>query len=168
MDYDLRENWNDKVGPKDTVYHLGDFCWGKADIEHNIPKLNGNIILLPGNHDNRKFLDVYRNLGVTIREPHFYKENKVKIWLSHYAHLIWPEMHYGSRHLYGHSHGSSEKHTKGLCFDVGVDCTDYSPLSFQEVMDRFSKMESDSSFESHMTIADIQKDEWTRYESYFR
>jgi len=45
----LVEKWNAVVKPNDTVLHLGDFAF--RGIEEWTQKLNGNKILLRGNHD---------------------------------------------------------------------------------------------------------------------
>ena len=42
--------WNAVVGPKDTVWHLGDFCFGKRKLEI-AAHLNGNKKLVMGYHD---------------------------------------------------------------------------------------------------------------------
>lgn len=49
MDKAIVENWNEVVSDDDTVYHLGDFAFG--GIKNYLPHLNGNIILIRGNHD---------------------------------------------------------------------------------------------------------------------
>ena len=44
--------WNATVRKGDTVYILGDFCWGKADEWLRIVRqLNGTKVLITGNHD---------------------------------------------------------------------------------------------------------------------
>ena len=44
--------WNATVRNSDTVYILGDFCWGKADEWLRlIRQLNGIKVLIEGNHD---------------------------------------------------------------------------------------------------------------------
>ena len=50
MDETMIKNWNDKVGPKDRVYHLGDFCMRRKDLSV-FSRLNGRICLVLGNHD---------------------------------------------------------------------------------------------------------------------
>jgi calcineurin-like phosphoesterase family protein len=45
----LQEKWNSVVGENDTVLHLGDFAF--KNIEEYTKKLNGNKIILRGNHD---------------------------------------------------------------------------------------------------------------------
>lgn len=49
-DAELVRRWNNVVGPKDTVWHLGDFCFGKRNLEI-AAQLNGNKKLVMGNHD---------------------------------------------------------------------------------------------------------------------
>lgn len=49
-DEELIRRWNEGVGPKDTVYHLGDFCFGKRNIAL-AGRLNGHKRLIMGNHD---------------------------------------------------------------------------------------------------------------------
>jgi len=46
----LIEKWNSVVKPKDTIYHLGDFCFGRKNIDI-AARLNGNKQLILGNHD---------------------------------------------------------------------------------------------------------------------
>lgn len=51
MDEYLIEQWNRTVSPGDTVYHLGDISYKLHTIEKILPFLNGNVILVVGNHD---------------------------------------------------------------------------------------------------------------------
>lgn len=45
------KNWNDVVGPDDTVYCLGDFSMAFRPVETFTSRLNGKKYLVPGNHD---------------------------------------------------------------------------------------------------------------------
>ena len=52
MDKVLINNWNKTVNKNDIVYHLGDFALGSKSYKQKIlAELNGNIILIRGNHD---------------------------------------------------------------------------------------------------------------------
>jgi len=53
MDKVLIRNWNRVVGPNDLVYHLGDFAVGGGPAGPYLDQLNGRIILIHGNHDER-------------------------------------------------------------------------------------------------------------------
>ena len=56
MNEKLIQNWNNRVGMEDTVYHVGDFCFkgggcGKKSAQYWESLLNGKIIYVKGNHD---------------------------------------------------------------------------------------------------------------------
>lgn len=53
MDAELIRRWNNKVGKGDLVYVLGDMIWKTRndDAPSLIKSLNGQIILIKGNHD---------------------------------------------------------------------------------------------------------------------
>ena len=53
MDAELIRRWNEKVGKSDLVYVLGDMIWKtlNGDADNLIRSLNGQIILIKGNHD---------------------------------------------------------------------------------------------------------------------
>jgi calcineurin-like phosphoesterase family protein len=50
MNERIIENWNGVVAPKDTIYHLGDFAFGRRNVTI-AGRLNGNKRLILGNHD---------------------------------------------------------------------------------------------------------------------
>lgn len=56
--------WNSVIKPDDTVLHLGDFAF--KHIQEVQPRLNGNIILILGNHD-RKGVQTYTSFQHVIR-----------------------------------------------------------------------------------------------------
>ena len=49
-DEELVKRWNEKVTKKDSVWVLGDFCFGKKNLEI-AGRLNGTKRLILGNHD---------------------------------------------------------------------------------------------------------------------
>lgn len=61
MDEAMIKNWNSVVKPNDTIYHLGDFAFHTEDAVCNIlERLNGNKILILGNHDKVMRTDCIR------------------------------------------------------------------------------------------------------------
>ncbi|GAG15408.1 unnamed protein product, partial [marine sediment metagenome] len=53
MNEGLIKNWNSVVETSDIVYHLGDFGFGSTPILRELlDRLNGNVILIKGNHDH--------------------------------------------------------------------------------------------------------------------
>jgi calcineurin-like phosphoesterase family protein len=51
MDRVMEENWNRAVGQNDTVISVGDFTYDPKDRKRLLNELNGNKILIRGNHD---------------------------------------------------------------------------------------------------------------------
>lgn len=113
-------NWNSQVRPQDKVYHLGDVSFGSSDQTRDIVhRLNGEIHLILGNHDNRNLLyDTHR-----FRSIQHYAEIKIEghhLCLFHYPIKEWNRIQYGSFHLFGHVHGR-DPGVGGRSLDVGVD-----------------------------------------------
>lgn len=129
MDDAMVSRWNSVVGKCDVVWHLGDFSFFSPS--EYVRRLNGKICLCVGNHDHRRLYQLRKCVQV-IHEAVQIEMRGVKIWLSHYAHRTWPSRHYGSIHLYGHSHGKLSDPEKGS-MDVGVDTHDFTPYSVDDV-----------------------------------
>ena len=146
MNEAMIDRWNSKVKPEDEVYHIGDFALkcSVPEVENIVRRLNGHIHLILGNHD-LKNKSVMR-AGGFVEKVH-YKELKVgdlKIVLCHYPFLTWNKSHRGSWSLHGHCHGTLKnpkcpfclKSQEGLLarrLDVGVDCWNFEPVSFDEL-----------------------------------
>lgn len=64
-DRELIRRWNGVVGKNDRIYHCGDFCFGKRNIEL-AAQLNGTKYLIMGNHDcyaSSEYLKYFTKLG---------------------------------------------------------------------------------------------------------
>jgi calcineurin-like phosphoesterase family protein len=118
--------WNSLVRPGDTVYHLGDFAFARHEYWRN--RLNGQIVLIEGSHDR---MDSKARKSFQWVGPRHTVHGDPDIILSHYAMRVWPRSHYGTWHLYGHSHGRLPG--LGKSFDVGVDCHGLAPISLDRV-----------------------------------
>lgn len=112
MDDDIIDIWNRHVLPGDTVWHLGDFAWGDADLYRQ--RLNGHINLIVGNHEPgpRGLAGIFNCVDECRLDV---KVQGVRLTLCHYPWDSWP----GRWMLHGHSHGRSERKTNR--FDVGWD-----------------------------------------------
>ena len=152
MDEKLIENWNNTVKKQDTVYHMGDFCFGdKRRTENIVRRLNGHVHWCFGNHDKHKGSNAPTKAGGFAWKGD-YKEIRVgkqNVKMSHYAHLVWNKSHHGAWFLCGHSHGdlkftlpeNVELAKLGLPvmqLDVGMDVAyrylgSYRPFAYEEV-----------------------------------
>lgn len=156
MNEDLIHRWNNKVGKNDLTYVLGDLFW-KGDcnfIQDTLKRLNGQIILIKGNHDrwlhnagNKKLLagvKDYDDIKVTL------KDGTVKrCILSHYFMPFYNGHYYNAIHLHGHSHNTKEanmefkiaKHlNENGCpneiYNVGCMLWDYEPVTLDEILQK--------------------------------
>ena len=141
------ERWNHVVADEDLVYHLGDFTL--EDLNHFTKwasQLNGNIKILPGSHDQPWLKDFVANENVQVIAPLVSLEfselgtagRPQVLVLCHYSMQVWDRSNHGSWHLFGHSHGKLKG--IGLSFDVGVDCTDFVPLSLDRVAETMAHL----------------------------
>lgn len=150
MDAEMINRWNCVVDSSDTVYHLGDFCLGGSQVASEyFSQLNGQIKVLANHwHHDKRWLP--RSFGmseyqgangdhveilppmVVLEFKEFSTDNYPRaIILCHYQLKRWDRRHYGSWHLFGHSHGTVEG--EGLSMDCGVDTNDFYPFALSAI-----------------------------------
>jgi calcineurin-like phosphoesterase family protein len=137
MKDELVRRHNEVVGPKDEVYHLGDIAFKHTLATDYLGRLNGRHYHIRGNHDpkgNTPILGFVWSKDTKVvkfrtEDPEY---GAHEFYLSHYAHRVWPKSHYGTYHVYGHSHG--ELPGVGRSMDVGVDAHNYYPISAKQVI----------------------------------
>jgi calcineurin-like phosphoesterase family protein len=148
MNQILIDNWNSVIPPDGIVFHLGDFSWNN-NIKNIICNLNGNIVLIKGNHDNQNlkqgaykfFLEVHNQLQIQVG-------NSI-IYLNHYPFLTYGGVYKEKNPIiqcFGHIHMSKYKNTGTDTpryefllpsqYDVGVDLNDFKPISYKELKER--------------------------------
>ena len=163
MDYKLIENWNKKVPHDGTVYHLGDFAWGGYEFWKNIRnQLNGNIILIKGNHDEKNMTpSAEQELFDYVTFQMKLEIEGRKVYLNHNPFLCYGGTYRDPKslvyQLFGHVH--SGPGAKGLDierlgvlfptqYDVGVDNNNYEPISWEEVNNIIGKQLLKSKFKT--------------------
>lgn len=94
----LISRWNEVVKPKDTVWHLGDFCFGRNNIGI-ATMLNGRKNLILGNHDHYPIAEYL---------PYFNKVMGATFWkMCLLTHIPVHPDNLGSRaflNVHGHLH----------------------------------------------------------------
>lgn len=145
MNEDMIARWNAIVKPEDTVFHLGDFAFTSNidTIREIVSRLNGEIFLILGNHDIQN--GFYRDSVREIFGERMRSLLDIQVWddeqddwqaitLCHFRMGTWHRSNKGAWNLFGHSHGTTEeKHCKPMQIDVGVDCHDMNPVSYDKV-----------------------------------
>lgn len=154
MDEELIDNWNSCIKKDDTVFYLGDFCFGNPD--NYVPRLNGKIYFVPGSHDKamkRQVAGINFLPELAKISPYGLMDefgNRRLIVLCHHPMRSWHNSHYASWHLYGHHHGQLPPY--GLSFDVGVDAWDYFPVSLDEVEAKMKTLTPIEDYRRHQAV----------------
>jgi calcineurin-like phosphoesterase family protein len=126
-------NWNATVHKRDRVFHLGDFAFSSVLASASIlRRLNGEIHLIRGNHDYRRPTH-WEDLFASVSDLKTIKVGGQKIVLCHYALRVWESSHHGAWNLHGHSHGTLSRLPGHKQLDVGVDCWEFRPVSFDQL-----------------------------------
>jgi calcineurin-like phosphoesterase family protein len=154
------DNINSKIGPDDTLIHLGDFSFGGFDkIGQFLDRLVcKNIHLVLGNHDHHiknnrenihdRFLSIQNYLEVNIGGADFV--------LSHYPLCSWNQLSKGAIQLHGHVHlPTNKKWGNGKRLDVGVDGNNYQPYKLTEIVHMMDRREVRSEIVNDHHLDDI-------------
>lgn len=121
MEEKMIEAWNKVVAKTDTVYLVGDFCFGN----HNewieiLDKLKGEIVLIKGNHDKSKVIKRVHNEGY-LSEIYdvgkLIQHEKLFYYLTHFPLEIGERPQYFN--ISGHIHNKPNNMINQL--NVGVD-----------------------------------------------
>lgn len=131
----LTENWNSMVKPNDVVYHLGDFSWG--DPVKYLPRLNGKIHLILGNHD--KFRLCEKAGFESVENSKILERNGKKIILFHYPDVSRFKESF-DLFFHGHIHNNgyhNEFHRYEIVpnmINLSVEMTDYKPVLLENYL----------------------------------
>lgn len=158
MNREMVRRWNSVVGPRDVVFHLGDFAMGKRhEMKPIISKLNGYKILIKGNHDRsaqamqeagfdevleelfiprENFVkDIFNEKGDTVDDVLVDKDWPPALYMHHQPIRHWRQKGRGQTvdyHLCGHVH---EKWRRlGDIINVGVDQWDFTPQTLEQLL----------------------------------
>ncbi len=138
MNDTILKRWNEAVDENDVVYFLGDLTFGRGGriTDYWLDKLNGNIVVIKGNHDEtrREFL-----------ERLILHHDDGKFLLTHGPDYI-PSWWDGWA-IHGHKHNNDldnyplvneDKKT----INVGAELLDYRPISLRDLLSKIEEKAS--------------------------
>lgn len=111
MTHVLIRNWNSTVTNQDTVYILGDFCWGKEpDWIGILDKLNVNKVLIRGNHDLKNMSVNLKSKFADIKDYKEIDDNGRTVIMCHYPILAYKHSFDPNTFmLFGHVHNNTRE-----------------------------------------------------------
>lgn len=153
MDDCMITHWNESVHRDDTGWHLGDFgLGGMMQFLRIVPKLNGTIHLITGNHDHvwpggrssYKYLQGWLNAGFASIQQ--YQRRKIagqSVMMSHFPYDVddrhgslfkpYQPQDVGDWLIHGHVHGAWK--VRGRQINVGVDVWDFKPVNQDQIIE---------------------------------
>lgn len=144
MDEEMVRRWNERVGKKDKVYHLGDVVINRKYLEI-LGRLNGDKVLIRGNHDIFKLEDYtkyFRDVrgyhvmnGMIFSHVPVHPESLGRFGVNVHGHLHYQRVKkivgVDKTGVFTHS---DEIDPRYHC--VCVEQTDYTPITLEEVKKR--------------------------------
>jgi calcineurin-like phosphoesterase family protein len=144
MNETIIKNWNAAINKNDIVYHLGDI--GFPTPQHNVKgqklieiinKLNGEIILIKGNHDHTSTIKQIKSKIISYQDELILDINNDLILVLNHYYSSKPNKKYWS--LYGHNHTTQTPvNKKYKTINVGVDAWSFSPISLNTIINLIS------------------------------
>lgn len=144
MNETLVENWNTVVSAGDTVVNLGDLAmWGPDAAVEWAERLNGSMLLIPGNHDD---LDIDR-MPCHVVDSCTLSHGKYTFECVHRPEHASEDAEWT---LYGHVHNNDVREFPFIDpqrnrVNVSADVMEFTPLSFDRLttfLDRKTRYET--------------------------
>jgi calcineurin-like phosphoesterase family protein len=140
MDGAMIDAINRRVGVRDRLLHLGDFCGPhpegrKAQIAHARSMRSRircrRIVLVRGNHDpeSRRFERLFERVCDLLS---WRAEDRLRVNACHWPMRLWRGQFRGGVLLHGHAHGGLR--CLGRSIDVGVDCWRFEPVPLEPLL----------------------------------
>ena len=143
----ITKKWNKRVQEDDTIYVIGDFCFGNPLTY--IKRLNGTKILIKGNHDRNRTMKAF-DFSYLCKPIQIGKYNCI---MNHRPihpegtpdpyrdHGKVPEPWKYDFFISGHIH--QHRLWTGYSINVGVDVTDFYPISEELVLKLLTQREEE-------------------------
>jgi calcineurin-like phosphoesterase family protein len=142
MDEEMVKRWNETVRPNDKVYHLGDVVINKKSL-NTMHRLNGDKVLIRGNHDIFKLEDYTRHFrdvrgyhvmnGMILSHIPVHEESLGRFGVNIHGHL------HANRVKMKDPFGYREPIVDPRYHCVCVEQTDFRPILFEDVIKKIKE-----------------------------
>lgn len=146
MDEELVKRYNEKVGPNDKCYFLGDVVINRRALR-TLARLNGDKVLIRGNHDifrDDEYREYFRELrayhvlnGMILSHIPVHEASLGRFGVNIHGHLHASRVKKVRRFHKGVLEYSNEIDTRYHC--VCVEQTDYAPILLEDVYKRITE-----------------------------
>lgn len=154
MNEEMVESWNKTVSSDDTVIHLGDIAFGSSEIaEEYLSRLNGEILLIEGNHDESIDPNTF---SVPIVESAVFQEGGIRYWGTHRPDGV--QDNWNEWVIHGHVHNNSPFiDYQNNRINVSVEVLDYTPVPLANISKCILSMSSNQAENIHSSLISTHK-----------
>lgn len=136
MNEKMIDIWNSNITDKDLVIIVGDFCAGSTKfINKIVSSLNGEKILVKGNHDTkRRYTKLLNTDEIRIYDRlEFTHNDKLVV----FTHIPTMDLEENAINIHGHFHRVNipPRFDKSKYFNACVDRNDFKPILLDEVLE---------------------------------
>lgn len=144
MDEEMIRRWNDRVRPRDKVYHLGDVIINRRAFP-TLARLNGDKVLIRGNHDiftDDEYRQYFRSIrgchvlnGMILTHIPIHPESLGRFGVNIHGHL------HSNRVMIKTRWGNTDQYDETIdvrYHSVCVEQTDFAPILFEDVIKRIT------------------------------
>ena len=144
MDEEMIRRWNDRVRPKDKVYHLGDVIINRRAFP-TLARLNGDKVLIRGNHDiftDDEYRQYFRSIrgchvlnGMILTHIPIHPESLGRFGVNIHGHL------HSNRVMIKTRWGNTDQYDETIdvrYHSVCVEQTDFAPILFEDVIKKIT------------------------------
>lgn len=147
MNQALIDNWNRVVCSSGTVYHIGDFAFGKLDYVKEVrAQLNGTIHLILGNHDRLRPRQYLEAGFASVQQSWRMKLSTKTVLLQHHPPAPNDKWPLGVQTiLCGHIHNnpgwweSLPDGKRPRIYNCSVEQIGYRPVTYPQLMEIWSE-----------------------------
>ena len=139
MNEQMARRWNKTVRPQDEVYFVGDLALGKnaRRISKWLKRLNGNITIIRGDHDNPES-------GVPLLESKKISRGGIEFLLVHDPEHANASHNWRGWTIHGHHHNNDlEKypliHPENRTVNVSAELLNYTPLDIDQLVEKIKE-----------------------------
>ena len=145
MDEAMIKSWNERVGPRDKVYHLGDVVINRKSLA-TMARLNGDKVLIRGNHDifpDDEYRKYFRELrayhvmnGMILSHIPIHEESLGRFGVNIHGHLHAARVMKRGPAAGEHVGMVVDPRYHSVCVEMNPD---FAPILFEDVLKRISE-----------------------------
>ena len=157
MNKAIISRFNSVVKPEDTVYILGDVMMGSENDDglKLLSALNGNKIIILGNHDTDRRIKAYESLNIPVYFAYRLKYKGYSFYLSHFPTLTSNVDDKGLKrctiNLFGHTHQTNNFFENfDIMYHVGVDSHNCYPIELDTIIEDIKKQVNKEKEKNHV------------------